>query len=98
MIGRIGFPPRTRLAGFGNATVYAVRLDEDDLQHLERWTLPYDTRLWGDRPLIPAPLDCALGDRVGCRDCLTGLRAAWRHTARPLDPSRSRREAIPRLR
>jgi len=49
MIGRIGFPPRTRLAGFGNATVYAVRLDEDDLQYLERWTLPYDTRLWGDR-------------------------------------------------
>ena len=49
MIGRIGFPPRTRLAGFGNATVYAVRLDEDDLQYLERWTLPYDTRLLGDR-------------------------------------------------
>jgi hypothetical protein len=47
LIGRVAFPPRTRLIGFGNATVYAVRLDEDDLQYLERWTLPYETRLWG---------------------------------------------------
>lgn len=49
MIGRVAFPPRSRLAGFGNATVYAVRLDEDELQYLEWWTLPYETRLWGDR-------------------------------------------------
>lgn len=49
MIGRVAFPPRTRLVGFGNATVYAARLDEDDLQFLERWSLPYEARLWGDR-------------------------------------------------
>lgn len=49
MIGRVSFPPRTRLVGFGNATVYAARLDEDDLQYLERWSLPYATRLWGER-------------------------------------------------
>jgi hypothetical protein len=49
MIGRVAFPPRTQLVGFGNATLYAVRLDDDDLQYLERWTLPYGTRLSGDR-------------------------------------------------
>jgi len=37
MIGRVAFPPRTRLIGFGNATVYAVRFDDDDLQYLVRW-------------------------------------------------------------
>lgn len=49
MIGRVEFPPRTRLVGFGNATLYTVRLDDDDLQYLKQWTLPYGTRLWGDR-------------------------------------------------
>jgi hypothetical protein len=48
MIGRVALPPRTLLVGFGNATLYAVRLDEDDLQYLERWTLPYGTRLTAD--------------------------------------------------
>jgi hypothetical protein len=46
LIGRVAFPPRTTIIGFGNTTVYAVRLDDDDLQYLERWTLPYATRLW----------------------------------------------------
>ena len=27
----------------------AVRLDDDDLQYLERWTLPSGSRLWGSR-------------------------------------------------
>lgn len=49
MIGRVAFPPRTRLLGFGSATLYAVRLDNDDLAYLERWRLPYGTRLWSDR-------------------------------------------------
>lgn len=49
LIGRVAFPPRTRLVGFGSATLYAVRLDDDDLEYLERWRLPYGTRLWGDR-------------------------------------------------
>jgi hypothetical protein len=49
IIGRVAFPPRTQLVGFGNETLYAVRLDDDDLQYLERWRLPYATRLWGDR-------------------------------------------------
>ena len=49
MIGRVAFPPRTRLVGFGSPTLYAVRLDDDDLQYLEQWTLPYGTRLWGER-------------------------------------------------
>lgn len=36
---QVAFPARTRLAGFGNGTVYVVRLDEDDLQHLQRYSL-----------------------------------------------------------
>lgn len=37
---RVTFAPATRVVGFGNGTVYAVREDEDDLQYLERWALP----------------------------------------------------------
>jgi hypothetical protein len=40
MIGRVALPPRTRLVGFGQTTLYAVRVDDDDLQYLARWTLP----------------------------------------------------------
>ena len=39
LIGRVEFPRSTRLIGFGNATLYTVRLDDDDLQHLEQWRL-----------------------------------------------------------
>ena len=49
LIGRVAFPPATRLVGFGNATLYTVRVDDDDLQYFERWSLPYGSRLWGDR-------------------------------------------------
>lgn len=49
MIGRVAFPPSTRLVGLGNGTLYTVRIDADDLQYLERWALPYGTRLWGSR-------------------------------------------------
>jgi hypothetical protein len=31
------FPKRTKLVGFGNGTVYLVRLDEDDLEYLQRY-------------------------------------------------------------
>lgn len=39
---KVVFPKRTRLAGFGNGAVYTVRLDEDDLQYLQkyRFTMP----------------------------------------------------------
>jgi len=47
MIGRVQFPVRTRLIGFGNATVYAVRVDEDDLQYLQRYRLAADAKLSG---------------------------------------------------
>ncbi len=32
---RVTLPPRTRLVGFGKSGVYTVRLDEDDLEHLQ---------------------------------------------------------------
>lgn len=38
-IARVVMPPRTRIAGFGARHVYLVRMDEDDLQHLERYPL-----------------------------------------------------------
>jgi hypothetical protein len=39
---KVVFPKRTRLVGFGNGAVYTVRLDEDDLQYLQkhRFTMP----------------------------------------------------------
>lgn len=43
LVGRITLPQRAKLVGFGNGTVYVVRLDEDDLQYLQRIALP-DTR------------------------------------------------------
>jgi hypothetical protein len=36
LAAKVVLPQRTRLAGFGNGTVYTVRLDEDDLQYLQR--------------------------------------------------------------
>jgi hypothetical protein len=48
LIGRVAFPPATRVVGFGNTTLYTVRLDDDDLQYLEQWRLPYGTRLWAE--------------------------------------------------
>jgi len=37
LVRRVTFPARTRLVGFGDGTLYAVRTDEDDLQYLERY-------------------------------------------------------------
>jgi hypothetical protein len=47
LVGRVAFPARTQVIGLGNGTVYTVRLDEDDLQYLQKWTLPVSTRLSG---------------------------------------------------
>jgi hypothetical protein len=37
LVRRVSFPEKTKLVGFGEGTVYAVRTDEDDLQYLERY-------------------------------------------------------------
>lgn len=37
---RVQLAPRTRLVGFGANSVYIVRLDDDDLQYLQRYALP----------------------------------------------------------
>lgn len=39
LTGRIAMPKGTRLLGFGNGTVYAYRMDEDDLVYLQRYRL-----------------------------------------------------------
>lgn len=36
VVQQVVLPRRSRLVGFGNGTVYIVRLDEDDLQYLQR--------------------------------------------------------------
>jgi hypothetical protein len=41
---RVQLPPRTKLVGFGANSVYLVRLDEDDLQYLQRYALPTTAR------------------------------------------------------
>jgi hypothetical protein len=40
LVGRVAFPTRTRVIGFGATSVYTVRTDEDDLQYLQRFRLP----------------------------------------------------------
>ena len=40
LVTRVALPPRTRLAGFGTTAIYAIRLDDDDLQYLVRWNAP----------------------------------------------------------
>jgi hypothetical protein len=37
--GRVALPPKTRLVGFGNGTLYLVRRDDDDLEYLQRYRL-----------------------------------------------------------
>jgi hypothetical protein len=37
VVSRVVLPRRTRLVGFGNGTVYLARIDEDDLQYLQRY-------------------------------------------------------------
>jgi hypothetical protein len=41
---RVEFPRNSRLIGFGNGTLFTVRLGEDDLQYLERWKVPPSIR------------------------------------------------------
>jgi hypothetical protein len=40
IIGRMVLPAKTRLVGFGAGTVYVVRIDDDDLEYLQRYRLP----------------------------------------------------------
>jgi hypothetical protein len=40
LVRRVAFPPATEIIGFGNDAAYTIRLDDDDLQYLERWRLP----------------------------------------------------------
>jgi len=40
VLSRVVLPARTRLVGFGTATVYLMRIDEDDLEYLQRYALP----------------------------------------------------------
>jgi hypothetical protein len=40
LVRRVTVPEKTRLVGFGEGTVYAVRTDKDDLQYLERYRMP----------------------------------------------------------
>lgn len=39
LIGRVVLAKRSRVVGFGSATVYVARADEDDLQYLQRYRL-----------------------------------------------------------
>lgn len=40
LTSHVVLPPRTRLVGFGKATMYVVRIDADDLEYLQRYTRP----------------------------------------------------------
>ena len=40
LVEQVELPPRTKLVGFGARSVYLVRLDDDDLQYLQRYPLP----------------------------------------------------------
>ena len=44
LMERIVLPQRSKLVGFGNGTVYVVRLDDDDLQYLQRYRLAAASR------------------------------------------------------
>jgi len=39
IVAQVALPPKTRLVGFGNGTVYLVRRDDDDLEYLQRYRL-----------------------------------------------------------
>jgi hypothetical protein len=40
LMGSVRLPTKSRVTGMGTASVYVARLDDDDLQHLERYALP----------------------------------------------------------
>ena len=39
LVSRVAMPKGTRVVGFGNGTIYAYRMDEDDLVYLQRYRL-----------------------------------------------------------
>ena len=39
-VARLTLPRKTRLVGFGAQTLYLARIDDDDLQHVERYSIP----------------------------------------------------------
>lgn len=41
LLEQVELPPRTKLVGFGARSLYLVRLDDDDLQYLQRHPLPH---------------------------------------------------------
>jgi hypothetical protein len=41
LVGRVTLPEKTRLVGFGAKGVYTIRIDEDDLQYLQRHALQW---------------------------------------------------------
>jgi hypothetical protein len=47
VIGKVSLPKNHRLIGFGQGTVYVIRLDDDDLQYLQRYRLAMDAKLTG---------------------------------------------------
>ena len=40
LVRHVALPEHTRLVGFGDGVLYAVRIDQDDLEHLQRYRLP----------------------------------------------------------
>lgn len=40
VVRRVNLPKRSRLLGFGRGTLYLVRVDDDDLQYVQRYRLP----------------------------------------------------------
>lgn len=40
LVQKVRLAPRSHVVGFGNGTVYVVRMDEDDLQYLQRYAIP----------------------------------------------------------
>jgi hypothetical protein len=40
VVEQVKLPHRRRLVGFGAGTIYAVRIDDVDLEYLERYRLP----------------------------------------------------------
>jgi hypothetical protein len=47
VIGHVTLPHKMRLVGFGLGTVYLVRIDDDDLEYLQRYRLQFDAILKG---------------------------------------------------
>ena len=40
LVRQVVLPLRSRVVGFGKASVYVSRYDQDDLQYLQRYALP----------------------------------------------------------